>query len=337
VAASPSFIARLGATLFAPRRLARRDLDAHDGKAGDDLMALSVLALVIDGASHVVGAAHAVAAGRHNTALHAVAEMMKPAVPLFAAWAVASAAFALFTLRAPKKAPGELGARVTSALILVSLLVAPFVSLLDLGPLRYTLEMLPWGVAAVVFGIVLREAIDDGGVERPIGHRMFGAGSAIAVAIAASALFLFGTAVENSGPAPQGTGAVAANIDQPLLNGGRFDLSAQRGRPVVLTFWATWCPPCIKELPVLEKLYRGQATLYAINVDEAGPDRERTVQQTVQRLGLTMPVVLDDGRSAQQYNIASIPTLVRIGADGKIAQIYDRPLDEPELRDALRP
>ena len=114
---------------------------------------------------------------------------------------------------------------------------------------------------------------------------------------------------------------------------------ALRGRRVVLTFWASWCGPCMEELPALERAYRARgrddALVYAVNVDEQGPARESLVRAVVARFGLTIPVVLDDGSASRAYSVATIPTLVRVGEDGRILAVYDRPLEEPELRDAL--
>lgn len=325
---------------MAPRRLARRDLDAQDGKAGDDLILLSVVALVLDGALSVVRAASAFAAGRNNTGLRRLVEVVQPSIPIFGAWVVASLAFLVFTLREPKRAAVELGARVTSSLVLASLLVAPVLGVASPGPLRYTLQSLPFAVAAVMFGLVLRESLErEPGAPWP---RTFGVGATLVVLIVGSGLFLFDRAlvVTAGEKAPERAGASAPPVDLPLLDTpARLKLVTLRGKPVVLSFWATWCGPCLEELPVLERLQKQRSDdappIFAINVDEPGPDRERAVRAVVRRLGLTMPIALDDGGASAAYSIETIPTLVRVAADGAIAHLWDRPLDEDGLRDAL--
>lgn len=333
-------IARLGALVVAPRRLARRDLDAQDGKAGDDLLLLSILALVLDGALSVVRAASSLAAGRSNTALRRLSEVVKPGTMIVGAWAVASIVFLLFTLREPRRAAVELGARVTASLVLASLLLAPVLGVIQPGPLRYVLQALPYAVATVMFGLLLREALErEPGAPPP---RTFGVGATLVVLLAASGLFLFdrALAVVAGERRPERAGARAPSVDLPLLDGpARLQLVALRGRPVVLSFWATWCGPCLEELPVIERLQKQRRDdappIFAINVDEPGPDRERAVRGVVRRLGLTMPIALDDGGTAAAYSIETIPTLVRVGADGAIEHLWDRPLDEDALRDAL--
>ena len=96
----------------------------------------------------------------------------------------------------------------------------------------------------------------------------------------------------------------------------------------------------MKELPSVEKVYRargpGAPLFYAVNVDEPGPEREPAVKAVQARLGLTLPIALDDGAAAQAYSVQSIPTLVRIDAAGKIEQLFERPLDEAELADVMK-
>ncbi len=335
-------IARLGALLTSPRRLARRDLEAQDGKAGDDLILLALVALVLDGSLFVVRAASALAAGLTSTALHALASVVRPVVPLVGGWALASLAFLLFTLREPRRAAVELGARVIASLVLVSLLVAPLVELLVPSLLRTLVQSLPFAVALVVFGFVLHEALEREPSRAPA-PRAFVAGGVLVLLIAATGLFLFDHAlVAASGDQPPvSRGAMAPNIDLPLLQpGARLKLVSLRGTPVILSFWATWCGPCLAELPVLERLQKQRSDdappIFLVNVDEPGPERERAVRGVVQRLGLTMPVVLDDGSAGTAYAVEVIPTLVRVGADGKIEHRWDRPLEESTLRDALR-
>ncbi|MBK9516278.1 MAG: TlpA family protein disulfide reductase [Anaeromyxobacter sp.] len=71
---------------------------------------------------------------------------------------------------------------------------------------------------------------------------------------------------------------LAPSIELPTADGGRFSLAAARGQVVMVNFWATWCPPCAKEMPSMVKLgqdlaraHPGKFRLVAVSVDEA-PD-----------------------------------------------------------------
>src|SRR5215208_3992015 len=91
-------------------------------------------------------------------------------------------------------------------------------------------------------------------------------------------------------------GAPAPEIDLPALGGGRVKLSGLRGHPVVVSFWATWCPSCRTEFPDLVRAQEthGPAGLKIIGVN--GRDQElstKNVQKFVDEFSLPFPVALD--------------------------------------------
>jgi cytochrome c biogenesis protein CcmG/thiol:disulfide interchange protein DsbE len=123
------------------------------------------------------------------------------------------------------------------------------------------------------------------------------------------------------------------------LAGGESALADQAGRWVLVNFWATWCKPCVHELPALERLHRdygpkGLAVL-AVNVDRG---RRRHVADYAARLGLTLPVLLDpDGDARRDYEVRALPTTYLIGPDGRIAGrvLGDLPWDDADHRAAF--
>jgi peroxiredoxin len=104
------------------------------------------------------------------------------------------------------------------------------------------------------------------------------------------------------------------------LDGRTIDLSAFRGKVVMVHFWATWCPPCVEEMPTLERLYRtmlGQDfELLAVSVDENGA---QSVRPFMQRNRLSLPVLLDQRHAvADQYGTFKFPETYLVDREGVI-------------------
>ena len=151
-------------------------------------------------------------------------------------------------------------------------------------------------------------------------------------------------------PAGKGTGAAPAKAPPKLpdftletVEGDRFTLSDHVGKSViVLSFWATWCAPCLEELPHLQKLYEAEKAnglvIVALSMDE--PTTVAEVAPTARRLGLTMPVALDtEQRAVRLYNRSrDAPMTVVINRAGQIVKSHAgyNPGDEVALADELR-
>ncbi|HYW47129.1 MAG TPA: TlpA disulfide reductase family protein [Bryobacteraceae bacterium] len=105
----------------------------------------------------------------------------------------------------------------------------------------------------------------------------------------------------------------------PGLDGKQYTLRALRGRVVLVNFWATWCPPCRKEMPDMEKLYRAFEkkgfTVLAIS-DEA----RETVAGYLQKQDYTFPILLDPGGTAHAaFGVSGIPKSFLFDREGNLA------------------
>ena len=108
------------------------------------------------------------------------------------------------------------------------------------------------------------------------------------------------------------------------LDGKAWNLKDLKGKVVLLNFWATWCPPCRKEMPDLEMLYRrfGAQGLIILGIDD---EEAETVKPFIAQQGITYPVLLDPGRKVNTlFRIEGIPKTFVYDRDGKIvAQSID--------------
>lgn len=114
-----------------------------------------------------------------------------------------------------------------------------------------------------------------------------------------------------------------------------------RGQVVLIDFWATWCPPCKRQMPIVQRLADDPALaergvkILSINVDDDEPARRAQVQRFMAQHAYTMTTLLDDGTAAYSYRVSSIPTLVIIDRAGKIHHISGGVHEEAALRELI--
>ena len=119
------------------------------------------------------------------------------------------------------------------------------------------------------------------------------------------------------------------------VQGGTIDLRALQGRPLVLNLWASWCPPCRRELPILaHAAMQNQAARFVL-VDEGEPAQR--VAAYLRQAGLpTEPFALDPtGALASQYKAPGFPTTLFIAADGTVQRMYIGELSAATLAQGL--
>jgi thiol-disulfide isomerase/thioredoxin len=126
-------------------------------------------------------------------------------------------------------------------------------------------------------------------------------------------------------------GSVAAVVPQagapdftlPSLGGPNLRLQEQRGRVVMVNFWASWCGPCRVEMPHLARLYEkyhgAGFTVLAVNIDED----PRKAANLASQLGMRFPVLLDSEKKVSRlYDLSTMPSTILIDRDGRVRYVH---------------
>ncbi|MCZ8073827.1 MAG: TlpA disulfide reductase family protein [Paucibacter sp.] len=136
-------------------------------------------------------------------------------------------------------------------------------------------------------------------------------------------LALMAAPLAQAKPGVPGAGDLPPDAVGRNLDGDTILLSQYAGRAVVLTFWATWCGYCLKELPVLENIQNlvGPERLQVIAVNTEARDVFRKAKRALKDFKLQM--IYDPDKQAQQaFGVQGIPHMLIIGRDGRIIRLY---------------
>jgi thiol-disulfide isomerase/thioredoxin len=111
----------------------------------------------------------------------------------------------------------------------------------------------------------------------------------------------------------------APAIELPTIDGTVLDLASLRGKVVLVNFWATWCEPCIAEMPSLEKLRTalGSSDFEVLGVNfKEGPER---INAFVEKAGVTFPIVRDtDGAVSRNWAAHVLPVTYLVDRNGRV-------------------
>jgi thiol-disulfide isomerase/thioredoxin len=120
-----------------------------------------------------------------------------------------------------------------------------------------------------------------------------------------------------------------------------LQLSEQRGKVVILDFWATWCPPCRAQMPALQELadderFQNDVLVISVNTDDEDQHRQRLVANFLVQNNLSMLTVMDNGSVRPLYRVRAIPTLVVIDRQGKVRHVSAGVHTTAQLRNLVR-
>ena len=158
------------------------------------------------------------------------------------------------------------------------------------------------------------------------------------------ALALLSSSVAFATDEPQALTPMSEDIQAPEFDlqgpaGEPQRLSDHRGKPVILNFWATWCPPCRAEMPSMQRAHDTVAdegiSVIAVNVGEDAETIERFLSET----DVDFPIPMDlDSEVVQSYPVKGLPTTFVIDPKGRLvySATGEREWDDPKLLDQVR-
>lgn len=132
-------------------------------------------------------------------------------------------------------------------------------------------------------------------------------------------------------------GDIAPNFTLRDTLGNPVTLTDYIGKKVMINFWATWCPPCKKEIPELQKFSEemgDKLVILAINIDGNG---DKQVQAIITKMNITFPVLLDENDKINElYQVITIPTTYFIDEQGKITNKYFSAMPIERMREFVK-
>lgn len=149
-------------------------------------------------------------------------------------------------------------------------------------------------------------------------------GAVLIILVLGISLARAGQRQPTSGPAPDFT--------LRTFEGDVFTLSDQRGKVVVINFWASWCVPCREEAPILQDVWERYRDRGVVLVGVAYLDVERGALAFIDEFGITYPNGLDTAKKiSRRYKIKGVPETFIVDQDGNIVEFYIGPAKAGQL------
>ncbi|MBM7580617.1 TlpA disulfide reductase family protein [Jeotgalibacillus terrae] len=144
--------------------------------------------------------------------------------------------------------------------------------------------------------------------------------------------------VESSGDVKEGNPLPA--YETTTLDGEPVNLQDYHGKKIILNFWATWCPPCMAEMPHMQEYYENEAQeqnveILAVNLTSKDNGMDK-IQSFTDDYGLTFPILLDEtGLLGEEFQAYTIPTTYLIDEEGIIQRKLMGPMDRDMMVDMM--
>jgi cytochrome c biogenesis protein CcmG, thiol:disulfide interchange protein DsbE len=155
------------------------------------------------------------------------------------------------------------------------------------------------------------------------------------IALAVLGIIAFGVRKSAAPPAmrPEDGRKTPLRLTLPRLDGGDWSLAQQRGKVVLVNFWATWCPPCREETPWLVKLsqrFREQGLeVVGVAMDDDG--EEPAIRRFLAQYRVPYPILRAGENSPLAQSIENLPTTLLIDRRGRVARTYVGLLPEEDV------
>jgi len=159
----------------------------------------------------------------------------------------------------------------------------------------------------------------------------------ILLVLTASSYVVYSTLTNKKEVVASEVGSTAPDFTLKDLVGREQTLSSYKGKGVILNFWATYCPPCKKEMPYLEEAYKQYKVegieIIAVNVAEP----TRLANQFVKTNNLTFPILLDrDQVVADVYQVINLPMTFFIDEHGEIVEKVSGELTPQKINNSIK-
>jgi peroxiredoxin len=146
---------------------------------------------------------------------------------------------------------------------------------------------------------------------------------------------------ESNVPVGTQTGQLSPDFSLTDVSGQPVTLSALRGQPVVVIFWASWCTHCEKEMPLMQTMYEKYGDqglqVVGVNVPGLGGDTVENAKAFVADKGISFPIVFDQaGQTYGAYEVNGVPNLFFIDSEGVMVTNYPGAMDAERLEAQIK-